>query len=331
MQDKDILFEELMSNYISGSITDEEKVSLFALVEGSDLYRERYNEMVKLYALLHVPAFESQKETRYAHLKERLHITSGATLRRRWFIYARNVAAVLLLMVSVSIGSIFTYNELDESGELLYNEMTVPLGSQTKVILPDGSTVVLNSGSVLKYPLSYGKKERNVHLVGEGYFEVAKNVEKVFQVYAGGMQVKVTGTTFNLRSYPEDSETEVALINGGVDVLANNKQVRLKPDEKAIYNRETGTLYSETTESRKSSLWTTGRLSFVNASFLDILKDIERKYNIKIHVESKKAADEYFTGSINLTMSLQEVFNFIDVDKKYRFEQSGNVIMLKDR
>lgn len=331
MQDKDILFEELMSNYISGSITDEEKVSLFALVEGSDLYRERYNEMVKLYALLHVPAFESQKETRYAHLKERLHITSGATLRRRWFIYARNVAAVLLLMVSVSIGSIFTYNELDESGEQLYNEMTVPLGSQTKVILPDGSTVVLNSGSVLKYPLSYGKKERNVHLVGEGYFEVAKNVEKVFQVYAGGMQVKVTGTTFNLRSYPEDSETEVALINGGVDVLANNKQVRLKPDEKAIYNRETGTLYSETTESRKSSLWTTGRLSFVNASFLDILKDIERKYNIKIHVESKKAADEYFTGSINLTMSLQEVFNFIDVDKKYRFEQSGNVIMLKDR
>ena len=331
MQDTDILFEELMSNYISGSITDDEKVSLFALVEGSDLYRERYNEMVKLYALLHVPAFESQKETRYAHLKERLHITSGATLRRRWFIYARNVAAVLLLMVSVSIGSIFTYNELDESGEQLYNEMTVPLGSQTKVILPDGSTVVLNSGSVLKYPLSYGKKERNVHLVGEGYFEVAKNVEKVFQVYAGGMQVKVTGTTFNLRSYPEDSETEVALINGGVDVLANNKQVRLKPDEKAIYNRETGTLYSETTESRKSSLWTTGRLSFVNASFLDILKDIERKYNIKIHVESKKAADEYFTGSINLTMSLQEVFNFIDVDKKYRFEQSGNVIMLKDR
>lgn len=193
MQDKDILFEELMSNYISGSITDKEKVSLFALVEESDLYRERYNEMVKLYALLHVPAFESQKETQYTHLKERLHITSGATLRRRWFIYARNVAAVLLLMVSVSIGSIFTYNELDESGEQLYNEMTVPLGSQTKVVLPDGSTVVLNSGSVLKYPLSYGKKERNVYLVGEGYFEVAKNAEKVFQVYAGGMQVKVTG------------------------------------------------------------------------------------------------------------------------------------------
>ncbi len=69
----------------------------------------------------------------------------------------------------------------------------------------------------------------------------------------------------------------------------------------------------------------------MNASFLDILKDIERKYNVKIWVESDKVANEYFTGSINLTMSLQEVFNFIDVDKKYRFEQSGSVIMLKDR
>lgn len=66
--------------------------------------------------------------------------------------------------------------------------MTVPLGSQTKVILPDGSTVVLNSGSVLKYPLSYGKKERNVHLVGEGYFEVAKMSKKFSSLcrwYAG--------------------------------------------------------------------------------------------------------------------------------------------------
>ena len=244
---------------------------------------------------------------------------------------ARNVAAVILLMVTVSLGSIITYEELDNSGDMLYNETTVPLGSQTKILLPDGSTAVLNSGSILKYPLSYGKKERNVYLVGEGYFEVAKNKEKVFQVHAGDMKVKVTGTVFNVRSYPEDLSAEVSLINGGVDVSVNNKYVRLKPDEKAIYNRGTGQLYSESTESYKSALWTTGRLSFVNTSFAEILKDIERKYNVKIHVESDKVEKEYFSGSINLEMSLQEVFNFIDVDKKYRFEVSGGVISVKDR
>ena len=69
----------------------------------------------------------------------------------------------------------------------------------------------------------------------------------------------------------------------------------------------------------------------MNTSFAEILKDIERKYNVKIHVESDKVEKEYFSGSINLEMSLQEVFNFIDVDKKYRFEVSGGVISVKDR
>lgn len=331
MQDKDIVFEELINDYISGSITDEGKATLFALVEESETYRKQYDEMLKLYALLHVPMLEKQKETEYVHLKERLHFISKGSSRRKWLIYARNVAAVFILLMSVSLGSIFTYNELDRSGEQLFNEMTVPFGSQTKVLLPDGSTAVLNSGSVLKYSLSYGKKERNVYLVGEGYFEVAKDKEKVFQVYAGEMKIKVTGTVFNIRSYPEDHSTEVSLIKGGVDVYANNKYLSLKPDERAIFNRETGQLFSESTESYKSALWTTGKLSFVNASFIEILKDIERKYNVKIHVQSSKAEKEYFSGSINLDMSLQEVFNFIDVDKKYRFEVSGSTILLKDR
>ena len=166
MQDKDILFENLMNEYIAGSITDENKGILFSLVEKSELYRKQYDEMVKLYALLHVPAFEAQKDSKYTNLKERLHVSSGMTVGRKWVIYARNVAAVILLMVTVSLGSIFTYEELDNSGDMLYNETTVPLGSQTKILLPDGSTAVLNSGSILKYPLSYGKKERNVYLVG---------------------------------------------------------------------------------------------------------------------------------------------------------------------
>lgn len=209
MQDNDILFDSLMNEYISGSITDEGKATLFALVEESDLYRKQYDEIVKLYVLLHVPMLEGRKETEYMRLKERLHLTSASLPKRRWLIYARNVAAVFLLLVSVSVGSIFTYNELDRSGEQLFNEMTVPFGSQTKVLLPDSSTAVLNSGSVLKYPLSYGKKERNVYLVGEGYFEVAKDKEKVFQVYAGDM--KVNGTKFNLRHYQDDHLPEVLI------------------------------------------------------------------------------------------------------------------------
>ena len=89
MQDKDILFENLMNEYIVGSITDENKGILFSLVEKSELYRKQYDEMVKLYALLHVPAFEAQKDSKYTNLKERLHVSSGMTVGRKWVIYAR--------------------------------------------------------------------------------------------------------------------------------------------------------------------------------------------------------------------------------------------------
>lgn len=331
MQNKEILFENLMNEYILGSITEDNQLILLSLVAESDQYKERYSEMTKLYALLHVPVFEARKEEQYRQLKQKLFFVSSPSSRHYWYKMFRHVAALLILIATVSTVSIYSYTRLDKSGDQMFNETTVPLGSQTKINLPDGSVAVLNSGSVLKYPLSYGKKERNVYLVGEGYFEVAKDKKKAFQVYVGDMKIKVTGTVFNVRSYPEDHSTEVSLINGGVDIFANNKYLRLKSDEKAVYDRNTGDLYSETTDSYKSSLWTTGRLSFVNTSFLDILKDIERKYNIKIHVNSNKVVDEYFSGSIDLNMSLQEVFNFIDVDKKYRFEQSGNVITLRDR
>lgn len=160
---------------------------------------------------------------------------------------------------------------------------------------------------------------------------MTKDKAKVFQVYAGETKVKVTGTVFNVRAYPDDVQTEVDLIKGGVNVSVGDKNVFLKPNERAIYNRESGSLVRSGYDTSKSAVWTTGKLSFVNASFRDILKEIERKYNVKIHIMSRQIENESFSGTIHTGMTLQEVFNFIDVDKKYRFDNSGNTIILRDR
>ena len=237
----------------------------------------------------------------------------------------------VLVLAATSVSSIYLYKGSVESVEAPLCEMVVPLGSQTKLRLPDSTVVVLNSGSVLKYAATFGQEERNVYLSGEGYFEVSKDKEKVFSVQTGDARVRVTGTVFNVRSYPDDKETEVALIDGGVEVSVGEKSVTLKPNERALYDRQSGRLERSEYDTNKSALWTTGKLSFVNASFREMLKEIERKYNVKIHVESQKVEGEFFSGTINADMTLQEVFNFIDVDKKYRFESSGNTIVLKDR
>ncbi|MDR1203203.1 MAG: FecR family protein [Tannerellaceae bacterium] len=331
IQDKDILFENLMVEFLSGSISDENKIVLFALTEESEIYAQAYKERVKLNALLHVPMFEAQKQDKIGEFRKNLKKNQVKRKANGWLVYLRNTAAILLLMSSASLGTLFIYAYSEKNADTTFYETVVPFGSQTKIMLPDGSIAVLNSGSILKYPLSFGKKERDVFLEGEGYFEISKDQSKAFQVYAGEVKVRVTGTKFNICSYQEDQSIEVNLIEGSVDVIALNQSMNLKPNEKAVYSHVSGELVRLPSESYKAALWTTGKLSFVNTSFVDILKDIERKYNIKIHVESKRVQNESFSGSINLTMPLKDIFNFIDVDHKYIFERTGDVIILKDR
>ncbi|MDR3142153.1 MAG: FecR family protein [Tannerellaceae bacterium] len=331
IQDKDILFENLMAEFLSGLISDANKVVLFALIEESEIYAQAYREKVKLNALLHVPMLEARKQDKTGEFRKNLKKNQAKRKTTGWLVYLRNTAAILLLASSASLGTLFIYTHSEKNADTTFYETIAPFGSQTKIILPDGSVVVLNSGSILKYPLSFGKKERGVFLDGEGYFEISKDQSKAFQVYAGEVTVRVTGTKFNIRSYQENQSVEVSLIEGRVDVMALNKSMHLKPNEKAVYNYISKELARFPSESYKAALWTTSKLSFVNTSFVDILRDIERKYNIKIHVESKRVQNESFSGSINLTMPLEDIFNFIDVDHKYIFERTGDVIILKDR
>lgn len=331
MDDKDKRFEDLMEGYMAGTISDADRSTLFSLIRSSDTYETRYKSVARLYALSHVPLFEAREKEAYANLSRKLGFGATPQVRMGGLAIFRYVAAAVLLLATVSAGSIYMYKHLSVNKLMAYQETEVPLGSQAKIMLPDSSVVILNSGSVLKYPLSFGAKERSVYLAGEGYFEITKDQAKPFYVQAGEIKVKVLGTTFNVHSYLEDHTVEVDLIKGGVEVIATNENIFLSPDEKAIYDRLSGKLQKKTVEASKSALWTTGKLSFVNASFLDILKEIERRFNVKIQVNSTYAKEEFFSGSINLSMSLQEIFNFIDVDKKYQFEERAGVILLFDR
>lgn len=331
MRDNDQLFEKLMDDYISGVISDGDRALLLALISESDIYKNQYKKIIRLHALLHIPMLESQKKSNYERLiQKHLSLFTGKKNYMNRFFY-HNAAAIIILMISVSVSSVYVYKQLFEKDQVAYAETIVPLGSQTKIILPDSSVVVLNSGSILKYPLSFGEKERNVTLSGEAYFEVAKKKGTYFHVFTDDLKIRVTGTVFNVRSYPEDHAAEINLIEGGVDVSVDNKNVHLEPNQKAVYNQLSGQLMCMESDASKSAWWTTGKLNVVNSSFTDILKNIERRYNIKIDVESKRVEKEYFSGTINLNMTLQEVFDFIDVDKKYSFQSKGNNIILKDK
>lgn len=330
MQEKEILFDDLMSKLYSGDLSESERDILYSLMKESELFAEKYRETMRLYALLHIPKFEAEKKAKKQRIYEKLYLTKKGK-RISLPVYIRQIAAVVFLVIISSLSAVYVHKQLDGQGHVAFHEAIVPLGSQTKIILSDGSAVTLNSGSILRYPTSFGKKERSVHLRGEGYFEVATDLSRTFTVNVEDVKVKVTGTKFNVKSYQEDKSVEVDLIEGGVDLISKTGNLQLNPDEKATYDIVSKKMIKKPVEAKKSALWTTGKLSFVSTSLRDILKDVERKYNVKIHVDSELVQKESFSGTIDLNLSLDEVFNFLDVDNKYVFNRTGNVIMLKNR
>ena len=332
MQDKTKQFEYLMSTHLSGGISEDEEQVLLEILNSDAKYKVLYAEMAKTRAISFIPVLENEKKSQYKNLTRTLNnviLNTSSNLIRNIL----KVAAIAIFVLSTSISFYYLLSDNFFREKLASSETVVPLGSQAKIILPDGTIAWLNSGSTLKYSNLYGKKNREVLLNGEGYFEVTKDKSKPFFVHTNNIQVKVLGTVFNVRSYMNDRTVEVNLLEGKVDVsmLDNNssKKLILIPNEKMIYNKNTKTMYSCKADAAKSAQWTIGKLCFVNSSLKDISKDLERKYNVKIILESDRVKNEIFSGSLDLNQPLKFILDYLDVDKKFTKTYNGQTVSIK--
>lgn len=192
-------------------------------------------------------------------------------------------------------------------------------------MLPDSSTVWLNSGARLAYAKDFGRKGRDVRLEGEGYFEVRRDERRPFTVSTGELAVKVLGTVFNVR---EEENTTVDLISGKVEVsTADGLALTLSPGERAVLDHATGNLSKKLSEPFVSD-WTDGRMSFTNTSVNEILTRLQKRFNVRIELQDKSLAQERFSGSIDLGMTLDEILRYLDVDEKYSVTMDGGVIRI---
>jgi len=333
MQDKNNQFEYLMNQHLSGNISDEEERVLLDILHSDPKYKILYSEMAKTRAISFIPLLEKEKDSNYKNFIQ--VINNGFVLNERSTIFRNflRIAAVILFVLSTSIASYYLFTNNNSANKVANCETIVPFGSQAKIILPDGTVAWLNSGSKLKYSNLYGKKFREVQLTGEGYFEVTKDKSKPFLVHTNNIEIKVLGTVFNVRSYLNDPTEEVDLLEGKVDVTMLNKdsskKLTLIPNEKMIYNKNTKTMYSRKADAAKSAQWTTGKLCFVDESLQDITKDLERKYNVKIILETVNMKNELFSGSLNLNQPLNIILDYLDVDKKFTKIYNGQTVFIK--
>ena len=197
-------FDRLMQDYLKGDITPEDRQRMTELLHKDASCREKYREMSRAYAIASVPWFERRKKQNLDFLREKLDLRSspGRTLVRR--VRVGSFAAMVALLIGLGIRFIYLNNHPAEVivPPVSYCRIEIPQGAQSKLILPDSTSVYLNGGTIIKYDASFqNKAEREVYLNGEAYFEVTPDPERPFIVKSGGVQTRVLGTAFNFSAY----------------------------------------------------------------------------------------------------------------------------------
>lgn len=201
------------------------------------------------------------------------------------------VAAVLFIPL-ITFLFIYRNNFIADAGEIAYSEIYSPPGTRTMFYLPDGSNGWLNSGSYLKFPTEFKRKSREVALRGEAYFDVISNAKKPFVVSGTNIEVVAFGTSFNVLAYPEEQVVNVTLVNGSIKVSGKQDgKVQyfktLKPDQMCVYDLSNSSCLIKPVDAKKIISWKEGKLTFTNESFLEVVRKINRWYNVNIIIEDE--------------------------------------------
>lgn len=202
----------------------------------------------------------------------------------------------------------------------VYNTLINPRGSQViHIRLADGSTVWLNAGSSLTYPLAFVGNTREISLQGEGYFEVSHDASRPFVVSSGQTRVQVLGTHFNINAYSDEPDMKVTLLQGAVLVSHAGAVQRLQPGEQAIVKE--GIRLGQHADLDAVMAWKNGRFAFNSADITGIMRQVARWYDVDVKIEGQ--VDETFSGSPPRTANISELLKILEATSKIKYELDG--------
>jgi ferric-dicitrate binding protein FerR (iron transport regulator) len=203
--------------------------------------------------------------------------------------------AAAILFIPLLLAGVWLFNTRQpvRSGEeqIMYNTVEVPLGMRSSMVLPDGTSVSLNAGSTLKYPVAFQQEDRRVELTGEAYFDVKKDRHRPFIVSTSDIAVHVLGTSFNCSAYPDDEQIITALVEGEIEISGKaNGQHRLsvKPGEVAVFSKQGKTIEKNKAGLDKYIAWKSGKLIFRDDPMTTVLDKVGRWYNVEFRVEDEE-------------------------------------------
>ena len=216
--------------------------------------------------------------------------------------------------------------------KLVFHSLKVPYGKRFDIVLSDNSRVYLNSGSILKYPVKFLDNQiREVFLEGEAFFDISEDEKNIFRVNSNGINVEVYGTKFNFKNYPEDYVSDVVLVNGSVGISnTENKSItKLTPGFKGSVDKENYIVEKVKINTKLYTSWIDGQVVFRGESFNQIIKKLERLYNVTIINNNEKISEELFNATIDTEEEkIEDVLNYFNKIYNIEYQVYNNKIII---
>lgn len=237
-------------------------------------------------------------------------------------------AVAVIAIMTTFFGTQFFQNKLSNDE---FASISSPTGQISNITLFDGTNVWLNAGSTLKYKKSFNQYDREVYLSGEALFEVTKEKKHSFIVHSGKSEIRVHGTVFDVKAYPNMNTIETVLVEGSVEFVNKGKSVLMSPGEQLVFSKNTNKVVKTVINTAEFTSWKGGKIYFNNKTLKDLTMQLERWYEVKFKFASPEFENYRFSGVINKDKSLDFTLGIIEEINKVEFKMNQDEILITSK
>ncbi len=331
MQNEPNYIDLLIANQLSGEATQIEIDELNRWLSESPANKRLFEETQRIWQKSHIYFSSSDIDSDRHKISDRIiQQTSKSTTIIGFPSWLFRVAAVLALPIMLGIG--WYLGSGRNAAETAMCEVTAPKGQISKCVLADGTEIWLNAGTTIKYDPSLRGNLREVKLDGEAYFKVSKNKHKPFVVTTKYARIKVLGTVFNLKAYSGDNKVETTLEEGSVEFSMNGssaKPVELKPGEQIVFNSSENKLTRSKVETYLHTAWKDGKYVFKDADLRTIIAELERLYDVRIHLQNDSMLQLHFRGMFEYDQNIFSALETLERTTNMKYRMDGRDIWLQ--
>ncbi len=326
-------YKKLIIRVLQGEATTAEQQEAGRWANMSEENRRLYETYKDLLLLTINDAHSYNTDIAWNKVKERINNSTGTVSTAKSRLHAGRMvrfalpAVAAMLLIAVGIFSL-----IKRTPEMIKYATTDKIAASQQ--LPDGSNFSLNAHSAIAYPEKFNHNTREVSLTGEAFFEVSHNPERPFIVHARGMDIKVTGTSFNVKTMNDGEFVIVSVNTGNVVVYPagsgdnQSSHTALSAGEKATYNNQSRSIVKGVNDDLNLLSWKTGILIFRESRLTDVLKSLEKKYNVTFVVNNQEIYNQRLTARFE-NESIVDVMESLSLIFNIRYEIKDKQVNLK--